>query len=117
MLFPPLVNAILPAFTVPAPIASVLIPEALPPDPVLGIVITPETFNVNPVLILKVLVCAFVVEKVTFAHEASEVTVTLSLPSITTLSSAPGKIPVPTADPPEVYDQVVLLFQLPVAME
>lgn len=84
---PPLVNAILPAFKVPAPTAIKFTPLL---D--LGMVIAPATVSVMPVLIVKDVA---VVVKVIDAHAASAVTVTLNPPTIDTASAEPGiKVPV-----------------------
>jgi hypothetical protein len=69
---PALVNAMLPAFKIPAPTASVLTP---PPLGVLGMVMAPETVNVMPELIVNVV--AVLVVKFIVAQAASAVTVTL----------------------------------------
>ena len=107
---PPLVNATLPAFKLPAPTAIVF-----KPAPDRGIVIAPDTLRVIPLFIVREVAVTFV--KVIDAQAAFAVTVTLNPPSIVTTSPATGKIPAPTAGPPELSDHVVFVFQLPVALE
>ena len=103
---PPLVNAILPAFSVPAPTET-----RFSAEPDLGMVTAPETVSVTPELIVKDV--AVVVVNVIEAQAASAVTETLCPPSIVTVSPATGTLA--PATPPEVVDHVAVEFQLPVA--
>ena len=104
---PPAVNAMLPAFKMPSPTATVLVPEGL------LMVRVPETDNATPGLMLKVVVAP--VPKMIDVHAASALTVTLKPDASVTSSPATGTA-APGA-PPEVSDQVAILFQFPVATE
>jgi hypothetical protein len=102
------VNAMLPAFKVPAPTARVLPPEEL----VLGIVTAPETVKVIPELMLNKVVPLEVV-KSTVAHAALAVTVTAVPAPIITASLEVGVVGFPEPLPDRV--QVPELLQFPVA--
>jgi hypothetical protein len=105
---PPLVNAMLPAFKMPAPTAREFKVAAR------GMVIAPDTVKVTPELMFRFAVVEAVV-KVTEAHAAAAVTVTVKPPSMVTVSPATGT-DAPLA-PPEVADQVLVAFQFPLATE
>jgi hypothetical protein len=100
---PPAVMAITPAFVVPE-------------DPT---VMFAETFKAEPLLKVSVPLPGFTDAMFNVAQAAMVPAgmFTLNPPSIFTTSPATGKMPVPTAEPPELSDQVVLLVQLPVALE
>ena len=101
----------LPAFKMPAPTARVLAVVE-----VRGIVIVPETDKVTPELMALVLL-SVAESKVIEAHAAFAVTVTVRLPPpMFTISPATGELAA-AAPVKLVVDQVVLTFQLPVALE
>jgi hypothetical protein len=104
-----------------APLTNVIVP-LLDEAPAPPKATTPETDKLGLPLVANVKVPVLpeltFFPKVRLAHSAFVIfTVTENPPSIYTSSSDPGNTPDPTADPLEVNDHVVLLFQLPVALE
>ena len=110
-------RARLPAVSV-APLVNVMVP-VLPALPLLPIAIAPDTASVEPPEKVSVpeLVVVAADPSCRLAQAEAALTVTVHPRSMVTVSPATGNTPAPAAAPPEVVDQVVLAFQLPVAME
>jgi len=86
---------------------------ALPAPALLVTVMSPDTVSVVEALTERLPVLP---EKVTEAHAALAETVTV-LAWMLTISPSTGYMPDATAPPPDVYDQVVLAFHAPVAID
>ena len=109
---PPLVKAMLPAFKMPAPTDMILILFGCR-----GMVIAPETVRVIPELMVTIVLAVLATSYVIEAHAAVAVTVTVNPPPILTTSPATGNVPALVALTKLTVDQVVLEFQLPIALE
>lgn len=107
----PIVSA--PAVRIPAPTLIVWT------NPLFGLIMVmrPETARVLVPDMVNVELAPIAFVKFMVAHAAGALTVTIKARSIFTASPATGKIPAPTAAPPEESDQVVLELQLPDALE